>query len=81
MDGANENEQKVAEAYFSSLVELNTNSKPLINMLTMLADENNAHGQIIVDTIQQRITKVSICFFFPSNSFIHFFLLFCLIYK
>lgn len=56
-------EREIAESYLSSLVDLSNNSKPLINMLTMLAEENIEHGQIIVDAVEQRIAKVLICSF------------------
>lgn len=52
------NEKEVADAYLSSLVDLNVNSKPLINMLTILAEENIEYGQVIVDAVEQHIAKV-----------------------
>lgn len=52
-----------AESYLSSLIELTSNSKPMINMLTMLADESIQDGQAIVDVVEQRIAKVLICSF------------------
>lgn len=58
-----EMETNDAESYLSSLVDLTSNSKPLINMLTMLAEENIVHGQTIVDAVEQRIAKVLICSF------------------
>lgn len=60
MEVADKNGQEIAESYLSSLVDLTTNSKPLINMLTMLAEENVEHGQTICDAVQQHITKVLI---------------------
>ena len=54
--------KEVAEEYLSSLVDLNVNSKPLINMLTILAEENIEHGQVIVDAVEQHISKVLIIF-------------------
>lgn len=56
-------EKEIAESYLSSLIDLNVNSKPLINMLTMLAEENIEHGQAIVDVVEQRIAKVLIYFY------------------
>lgn len=50
----------IAEEYRSSLSELNFNSKPHINMLTMLAEENAAHAAVIVQTIVDHINSVSI---------------------
>lgn len=48
----------VAEDYQSSLQDLNLNSKPLINMLTMLADDYIAHASVIVDVVEKHILKV-----------------------
>lgn len=63
MENVDRNDHEIAESYLSSLVDLTNNSKPLINMLTMLAEENIAHGQTIINAIEQRIAKVSICSF------------------
>lgn len=52
-------DQAVADDYKSSLNDLNFNSKPLINMLTMLADENKKHAATIVKTIVDHINSVS----------------------
>ena len=57
-----ENEARVAEEYLSSLSDLNCNSKPLINMLTMLADENINYAPVIVNVVQNHIAKVTIIF-------------------
>ena len=47
-------------AYQSSLNDLNMNSKPMINVLTMLAEENEANAKGIVTMIKTRIiSKVS----------------------
>lgn len=59
----------IAEEYRSSLSELNFNSKPHINMLTMLAEENAAHAAVIVQTIVDHINSVSIKFDFISLIF------------
>lgn len=48
----------IAEEYSAALVDLNINSKPLINMLTMLAEENSDHAPIIVHCIEQQLLKV-----------------------
>ncbi|XP_065367764.1 uncharacterized protein Pcf11 isoform X2 [Calliphora vicina] len=53
-----ENEQRVAEEYLSSLSDLNCNSKPLINMLTMLAEENIEYAAVIVKVVEEHIAKV-----------------------
>lgn len=63
MESNDKNQREIAESYLSSLVDLTNNSKPLINMLTMLAEENIEHGQTIVDAVEQRIAKVLICSF------------------
>ncbi|KAK9886971.1 hypothetical protein WA026_019229 [Henosepilachna vigintioctopunctata] len=46
------------KAYVSSLTDLTFNSKPLINMLTMLADENVAHAAEIVEVVENHLAKV-----------------------
>ncbi|XP_075167263.1 pcf11 cleavage and polyadenylation factor subunit isoform X2 [Haematobia irritans] len=51
-------EERVAEEYLSSLSDLNCNSKPLINMLTMLAEENIEYAAVIVKVVEQHIAKV-----------------------
>ncbi|KAJ6647215.1 Pre-mRNA cleavage complex 2 protein Pcf11 [Pseudolycoriella hygida] len=50
---------EIEKEYLSSLSDLNVNSKPLINMLTILAEENIEHGQVIVDAIEKHITKIA----------------------
>ena len=52
--------EEVVEDYKSSLSDLAINSKPLINMLTMLADENQAYGAQLVQAIESHILKVDI---------------------
>ncbi|XP_046810328.1 uncharacterized protein C4G9.04c-like [Lucilia cuprina] len=59
-----ENEQRVAEEYLSSLSDLNCNSKPLINMLTMLAEENIEYAAVIVKVVEDHIAKVKIIHFY-----------------
>ena len=51
---------EVVEEYKSSLADLAVNSKPHINMLTMLADENQAFANQIVEAIESHILKVYI---------------------
>lgn len=51
---------EVVEDYKSSLADLAINSKPLINMLTMLADENKEHADQLVEVIEAHILKVNI---------------------
>lgn len=50
--------QETAESYLSSLLDLKSNNKSMINVLTILAEENIKYGQAIVDTINQRINEV-----------------------
>lgn len=49
---------EVVEEYESSLAELTFNSKPQINMLTMLAEDHEQHASHIVKAIEDRIEKV-----------------------
>ena len=44
--------------YKSSLADLTFNSKPLINMLTMLAEENVQYAPLIVQAIENHIQQV-----------------------
>lgn len=48
----------VAEEYSSSLADLTVNSKPLINMLTMLAEDYREHSPTIVRTVEAHLQKV-----------------------
>ena len=50
----------------SSLADLTVNSKPLINMLTMLAEENVESAHVIVKCIEKHLSQVS---YFISTSF------------
>ena len=50
--------EEVMNDYRNSLRDLNFNSKPLINMLTMLAEENEQHAPCIVKVIEDEIIKV-----------------------
>lgn len=56
MDPAKEKE--VEDEYLSSLMDLNVNSKPLINMLTMLAEDNMESGHVIVRAIEKHLAQV-----------------------
>ena len=51
-------EDEVAMDYASSLVDLTVNSKPLINMLTMLAEENVESAPVIVKVIEKHLAQV-----------------------
>jgi len=44
--------------YTAALRDLRQNSKPLINMLTMLAEDHEQHAPEIVSVIEDHITKV-----------------------
>ncbi|KAL0879180.1 hypothetical protein ABMA27_002970 [Loxostege sticticalis] len=51
--------KEIAEEYASSLADLTVNSKPLINMLTILAEENIDHAGVIVETVEKHLEKVN----------------------
>lgn len=51
-------EKDIEEEYLSSLMDLNVNSKPLINMLTMLADDNIEFAHVIVKAVEKHLAKV-----------------------
>lgn len=53
-------EKEVAEDYRSALGDLHVNSKPLITMLTMLADENKSYAHVITQVIINHIKEVSV---------------------
>ena len=46
------------DSYLQSLKDLTFNSKPLINMLTMLAEENIQYASKIVTGIEDHLRKV-----------------------
>uniref|UniRef100_A0A1L8DCG8 Pre-mRNA cleavage complex 2 protein Pcf11 n=1 Tax=Nyssomyia neivai TaxID=330878 RepID=A0A1L8DCG8_9DIPT len=50
---------EIGEEYLSSLADLNVNSKPLINMLTIIAEENMEHAEVIVKAVEQHLAKVN----------------------
>ncbi|XP_070554002.1 pre-mRNA cleavage complex 2 protein Pcf11-like [Ptychodera flava] len=50
-------EQAFSEDFKSSLSDLTFNSKPLINMLTMLAEENVAYAPHVVRLIEERLNQ------------------------
>ena len=50
--------EDICKDYASSLEDLTFNSKPLINMLTMLAEENRQLAAEIVKLIEKRIYEV-----------------------
>ncbi|KAH8402419.1 hypothetical protein KR009_011883 [Drosophila setifemur] len=54
-----DDERRIGEEYLSSLQDLNCNSKPLINMLTMLAEENINYAHVIVRVVEYYISQVA----------------------
>ena len=60
-------EEAICEDYESSLEDLTFNSKPLINVLTMLAEENSQYASSITKLIANRIYQVcmSTIYFLP----------------
>ena len=55
------------DEYRSSLEDLTFNSKPHINVLTILAEENKDHAEKVVQLVEDRLYKVKIaCFIFIS---------------
>ena len=54
-------EEVVCKEYASSLEDLSFNSKPLINVLTMLAEENVEQAEGIIKLIEKRIYEVICC--------------------
>ena len=50
--------EAIVAEYQATLEELSFNSKPHINMLTMLADENQEFSLHIVKTIEDRLLQV-----------------------
>uniref|UniRef100_A0A1B0DJQ6 Uncharacterized protein n=1 Tax=Phlebotomus papatasi TaxID=29031 RepID=A0A1B0DJQ6_PHLPP len=51
--------KEIGEEYLSSLADLNVNSKPLINMLTIIAEENIEHAEVIVKAVEHHLAKLS----------------------
>jgi len=49
---------EAVDDFRSSLADLTFNSKPLINMLTMLADENSQYAERIAQVIEEHIRQV-----------------------
>ncbi|KAK4887613.1 hypothetical protein RN001_003884 [Aquatica leii] len=56
MSGSSE----IKEEYTSSLQDLTFNSKPLISVLTILAEENIQHAKDIVEAIESHLSRVRI---------------------
>ncbi|CAG9762223.1 unnamed protein product [Ceutorhynchus assimilis] len=51
--------EDIKTEYMSSLADLTFNSKPLINVLTMLAEENLSNAKTIVEAIEEQLAKVN----------------------
>jgi hypothetical protein len=51
------------ESFASELQDLHNNSKPLINMLTILAEENVTHAPQLASLIEEHLRKVNMCSF------------------
>lgn len=51
--------QEFAAAYKAELKELKVAEKPVINMLTMLAEDNKQHAQAVVGAIESHLREVS----------------------
>ena len=64
-------EEDICEEYESSLEDLTFNSKPLINVLTMLAEENSQHASSITKLIASRIHQVCVKVKFVSKNYIN----------
>ena len=52
--------EEPAAEFASSLRDLTTNSKPLITMLTMIAEESKEHAPKIVEAIEEYLKTVSV---------------------
>lgn len=55
---------EVAEEFAASLSDLTVNSKPHINMLTMLADDHHDYAVLITQTVLNHLQKVNIVLIF-----------------
>lgn len=72
-----EPEKEVVEGYANELSELTSNAKPRINLLTMLADENQEYAASIVRLIENQMFQVSKWrYLFPIDKF-YVFVKFC----
>ena len=66
---------EAAEDFKSSLGDLTFNSKPLISMLTMVAEENLKYAENIVQVIEEHIQKVTLLITYGSEYLHHQFFL------
>lgn len=51
--------KEIKDEYTSSLSDLTINSKPLINMLTMLAEDYMENASVIVQAVEEHLEKVT----------------------
>ncbi|ANB11561.1 mRNA 3' end processing factor [Sugiyamaella lignohabitans] len=56
---AEQDDEQIRLDYLDSLQELTFNSRPIITNLTVIAQENIQHAQIIAKAIEEHIHKVS----------------------
>lgn len=54
-----EREDEIKEEYLKTLQDLTFNSKPLIDVLTEVADENREYASTIVQCIEEQLERVS----------------------
>ena len=62
-----EKEEEVREEYLETLRDLTFNSKPLIDVLTNIAEEAKAYASTIVDCIVEQLEKVN---YFTYDTFL-----------
>jgi hypothetical protein len=77
-----EAEQDIINEFTSSLCDLVVNSRPMIQMLTMLADDHSALAPAIVAAIEKRLLQVknwTVHYFCLNRILIYFSTLFSLI--
>lgn len=55
--------EDVEAKYRDQLAELRMNSKPVINLLTMMAEDYIKHAPIVVQVIENHLQRVSRIFF------------------
>ena len=63
-------EEDIGAEYASSLADLTVNSKPLINMLTMLAEDHVDSAAEIVTVIEKHLAQVYIILSFHNVFFL-----------
>lgn len=63
--------QEAGDDYSSSLGDLTMNSKPLINMLTILAEENLVHASVIVQSVEKHLDQVNLLLYSNTHKSVH----------